>query len=510
MKAYCANEKPFVYAAFSGGDGDQATAILQKLNADGVLFWFSDRFSKKEIRRIEAASACMLFLSGNSIGDPKVQSSIHEAVRHNKKILCVYLEPTALSPGNELQLNSLQSISMCDFSDEAAFLEKLRSAEIFRELQVTSAQKRFARRRGLASVLVPIASAIGIFTAVVVPLLVIPSVQAASGSLSKVGFGNLSLSELAKRDTLYVIGHNTYDRWYFAHYKGSQTEVVVNDLNKTLPTGDISDISDLALLKNAREIAFEANQISDISPLYKIKSLESLTLNCNPLRSIEGIEALQNLKNVTLVCTDVSDISPLFKIHSLQTISFENTYVSSIAGIENLNRLMDLRTGNSNLTDISPLNKIDFSYLNGDQNGFGFEAKNTLVKDFSPLQRIPKFKEIMMDVNRIDSVLPYIAGKQVLSLYIGKSDIRTVSQLASIQNLQSLQLPDSAQLSYLEGIESHPDLRDVNLANCLKLTDLTPLLKLPRLENLVLTAKMQALAVSQLQGARFNITYLDK
>lgn len=59
MKAYCANERPFVYAVFSVMDEDRATTILQKINEEGILFWFSEQFSKKEIGRIEAASACI-------------------------------------------------------------------------------------------------------------------------------------------------------------------------------------------------------------------------------------------------------------------------------------------------------------------------------------------------------------------------------------------------------------------------------------------------------------------
>ncbi|MHB1314522.1 MAG: leucine-rich repeat domain-containing protein [Christensenellales bacterium] len=509
MKLYCKNEKPFVYAVFSSQDKEQAIAVLQKTVEDGVPFWFSEQFSKKEIRRIEAAFSCILFISKNSILDEKVRHCIAYAEKYNKKILCIYLEPTVLSPGNELQLNSLQSIDMGSFSDDQAFGEKLKSAEVFSGMQITAAQKRFAKRRGLASVFIPVVSAVAIFFAVVVPLLVLPMVQAATGSLSKVGFGNLSLAELAKVEQLNVIGTQSFDRWYFAFYMDTKNEVYVNEMNITLPKGDISDISDLALLTNAKEIAFEANEVSDISPLYKIKTLESLTLNCNPITSIEGIEALQNLKDITLVLTEVSDISPLFKIPSLERISFENTYVSSIEGIENLKRLVDLRSGNSNVTDISPLNKIDFSYINELTDGFSFEAKDSLIKDFSPLQRIPKFNEIMVGIKRISNILPYISNKPVFSLYIAGSDINAISQLSSIQNIQMLHLPYSSQLNSIGGIENHVDLEELNLVNCPNIDDLSPLLKLPKLKRLVIGTDKENLAAAQLAGAAFEIAYQD-
>ena len=510
MKLYSENQKPFVYAAFSGQDQASATSVLEKLNEDGVSFWFSGQCTKKECRRIEAAYSFILFISNNSVRDDHVWRCIENAIRYNKKILCIYLEKAALSPGQELLLNALQSIEKNSFENEQAFFEKLRGAEIFSGMQLTTAQKRFAKRRGLASVLMPVSFAVIVFFAVIVPLLVVPAVQAATGSLSRVGINNLSLAELAELEQLNVIGEQSFDQWYFAFYnQDSKNEVYVNGLNQTLPTGNISDISDLSLLENAKEIAFEANQVSDISPLYEIETLEALTLNCNPIKTLNGIEALQNLKDATLVCTEISDISPLFKIPSLKNISFENTYVSSIEGIENLKQLEGLRTGNSNLTDISPLNKIDFSYIN-DTGGFSFEAKGTLIKDFSPLGRIPKFREVSVDLPRIEDLLPYITGKEVHHIKIDGSDVRSITAFSSIEYLDILYLNSSYNLTSLEGIESHETLQDIELVGCPNISDYTPLLDLPNLQRLVVSQDREGLVSAQLAGADFEILYMEE
>jgi len=506
MKLYAENQKPFVYAVFTAQDEVRAVPFLEKINEDSVSFWYADRLSKKELRRIEAAYSCLLFVSPGAVRDERVWRSIEHAVKNNKKILCIVLEPVSFTPGQELLLNSLQSMN---YSNDEAFFEKLKSAEVFSGMQITAAQKKFAKRKGLASVLVPVSLAAIVFLTVVVPLLVLPMVQASTGSLSRLGFGNLGLDDLAKVEHLYVVGDQSFDQWYYAFYTGSKNDVYVNGLGTTLPVGDISDISDIALLKNAKEIAFEANQISDISPLFGIKSLENLTLNCNPIRSIEGIEALSNLKSVTLVCTDISDISPLFNIPSLQSISFEETYVSSIDGIEKLNHLCGLRAGNSNLTDLSPLNRIDFSYINDMEGGFEFESKNSLIKDFSPLGRIPKFNEIMVETKRLDSLLPYISNKQVRRLYLIGSDINTVGQLDPVQNIQALDLTRSYALASISGIENHPDITEVNLVGCPNLTDLSPLLKLPKLQRLTLDKGMENMAAGQLAGAGFEIVFTE-
>jgi internalin A len=242
--------------------------------------------------------------------------------------------------------------------------------------------------------------------------------------------------------------------------------------------------------------------------LYSIKTLENLTLNCNPIQSIEGIEALQNLNTVILAFTDVNDISPLFQTPSIEHISVENTYVSSIEGIENLKHLYGLRIGNTNITDISPLNKIDYSYIN-DTDGFNFEAKNSLVRDFSPLQNIPIFNEVMVNAVPLERILPYISGKQVNKLYLTGSDIRAINQLSSIQDIRILDLTGSFDLTSIDGIENHTDLAEVNLTECPELTDLTPLLQLPNLERLILGPDMENLAAEQLAGANFEIIYQE-
>ncbi len=510
MRLYSKNQKPFVYAAFSSHDHDAAVSVLQKIEADSVSVWFAERFTKKERQRIEAAYSCIIFISPFSVRDESVARCISNAVHYNKKILCIYLEPTSLSPGLELTLNSLQSLSKASFPDNDSFVGKLKSADVFSGMQVTAAQKRFARRRGLASVFIPIASALVMFFALVYPLLIAPAVKAAAGSLSQVGFGNLSLADLARVEELNVIGTQSFDQWYFAFYRDAfrKGEVFVNELNVTMPKGSISDISDLALLKNAKEIAFEANEVSDITPLYSIQTLERLTLNCNPIKTIEGIEALQNLKDITLVCTDVSDISPLFKIPSIEQISFEETYVGSIEGIQNLKHLMGLRTGNSNVTDISPLNDIDFSYIN-ETDGFSFEAKESLIRDFSPLQRIPRFSEVAINVRHSDSVLPFISNKEVHQLRIEGSDLSSLGALSAIRNIDVLYLSNSGALASLQGIEAHDRLIELDIRYCQKISDFRPLLQLPNLERLIISPDMKETAEPQLTGAGFEVIIRD-
>ena len=505
MKPYCKNGKPYIYAVFPDHGKEQALSVMRKLNEEGVAFWFTQRFSKKEITRIEAAYACLVFISNESISDEKTRRSIEYAVKYNKKVLCVYLNQVSLSPGLELRLNALQSIDRSTFVDGQAFYEKLKSAEIFSNMQITAAQKRHAKRRALASVLIPVVAAVIIFITVVYPLLIAPTILAANGSMSKLGFGNLSLAELAEVEELRVVGNQTVNENYYATYmNGDEEREFVMGLSGIKPVGDISDISDLVLLKNAKFISLEANQISDITPLYQIKTLEDLMLNCNPIKSIEGIEALQNLRSVCLNFTEVTDISPLFEIPYLNDINIRFSNVNSIEGIESLTRLTSLCMGYSNITDISPLNAIDFSYID-DTDGFAFDAEYLHIEDYSPLQNISKFTAVVVCERGFDKILPYIENKQIYYLDIQNTTMTHIQSLASIQDIRELQLIDNSRLTSIDGIEYHPTIEIVRLVQSPYITDYTPLLKLPKLKQLIITSDMKARVLTQLKDADFEI-----
>ena len=505
MKRYCKNEHPFVYAAFSEHDAEQAEAVLQAIGMNGVLFWYAERCNRAEARRIAAAYSVIVFLSAHAVRDEKVLRCIEHAVRDNKKILCVYLESTPLSIGLELLLNSLQSIQKSTFADEASFLEKITSAAVFSDMTITPVQKEYAKRRALLSVLIPVAAGVAVFFAVIVPLLIVPAVKAATGSLSRVGFGNLSVAELAKVQELNVIGTQSYDYPYYAYYtREDKSEYCIEQLNECHPTGDISDISDLTLLKNAKEIMLTANQISDITPLFELTSLRTLSLGCNPIRSIDGIETLQNLQVIDLCFTEVSDITPLFQIPSLDSIFIENTYVNSIDGIENLPHLVDLRIGGTNISDISALKKLDYS-LAKETNGFTLFMNTTYIRDYSALQSIPKFSELCIGSNRSDMYLPYLEGKSIYRLILAGSDIRSADSLRSIQNLGELDLANSAQLVSLDGLEVHTKLTDLRLTECRGVEDYSVLLSLPNLRRLSISADLEEKVMAQLADADFEI-----
>ena len=505
MKRYCKNEKPFVYAVFSEHDAEQAEAVLQTIEMDGVLFWHAERWSRAEARRIEAAYSFVVFLSESAVRDENVLRFIELAVKHNKKILCVYLERTSLGSGLELLLNSLQSIDRSAFPGEEAFLGKLKSAAVFSGMQITPAQRRFAKRRALASVLVPIAAAVVAFFAVVVPLLIVPAVKAASGTLGRLGFGELSLAELAEVEELYVAGTQSYDQSHFVYYTTEdKSEICIDDLNEFYPTGDISDISDLTLLKNLKRLTFAGNQITDITPLFELSSLEVLWLYCNPIRSLEGIEALQNLESIDVSNTEISDITPLLEIPSLYSIDISNTYVSSIDGIENLPHLIDLRISGTNVSDVSALKKLDYSFSNW-SGGFTLFVGSSYIRDYSALQSIPSFKELAIISRRSDLYLPYLEGKSVQRLILEESDIRSVDELRGIQDLEELELSYSSQLVSLDGLEVHSKLTGIRLTECTGVEDYSVLLELPYLKLLCISANLEERVMAQLADAKFEI-----
>lgn len=143
--------------------------------------------------------------------------------------------------------------------------------------------------------------------------------------------------------------------------------------------------------------------------------------------------------------------------------------------------------------------------MDNDPEGFMFLAHQTLIRDFSPLGRIPKFRDFLLSTKRIDSILPYIEGKPVFRLYLTGTDIHTVSQLSSIQSLQLLDLGSSFQLSSIEGIESHTGLMEVRLQYCERLADLTRLVNCQKLKTIQVSVDMLPLKIPEMRNFEIEV-----
>ncbi len=180
---------------------------------------------------------------------------------------------------------------------------------------------------------------------------------------------------------------------------------------------------------------------------------QSRSMKSGPVRSLADLAKMPNLKHMSVAMQEISDISPL-------------------AGLKNL-EFVDIR--NNPITDLSPLSELKFLKQ--------VCLFDTRVTDLSPLENCPMLYEI-------DA---------------GKLPIRSTTAFAGFTNLQRLSFYETT-LDTLDGIENLTQLRVLEVTGVAD-GDLTPLLSLPHLTNVILGKEMRGEAEAIEDKAEFSISY---
>ena len=526
MKFYFGYDKPYIYAYCPQDSEDIMADALTSLQEQGVLFCRGGQASKKELRRVEAAHAVMLFVTKASTDDPDFHQVVNRAVQCGKNILTVYLEDVALDNWGHMQLDSAQALFRYQLDSEE-FERKLTEAAIFRDMAVTKQQKQFQKRRGFSLVAVPIFAAVVLFFAVVNPLLIVPA-KATERQLEAWG---LTREDLESIKELRIVGNQVFDTFVHAWYEGNDRSMVMYDMEQDgsmkhqtpIPAGTIDDLSIFAMMPNLEILELEGQQITDITPLLSLKNLRELSLDCNPISSLEGIGALENLEELILSCTDISDISPAFNCPNLRHLQIDNTYVSNLEGIQKLQNLDSLFIENVPVSDVSMLSSLPrldyFSAFTSRVTKIPefqmttsryIDVDSSQVGDYSPLANIKDFGMLRMHERDLGAILPYIEGKPIEKLLWAGLEINSLEDLSGIIIKPGGELNlAGCSIRSLDGIEHFEGIEALDFKYADNLADLSPILTLNSLKHLTISSDMRERAEAQLQGAHFEIEYRD-
>ncbi len=236
--------------------------------------------------------------------------------------------------------------------------------------------------------------------------------------------------------------------------------------------------------------------LPDFSRLSVLTGLEHLRLVNQSFTSIDGIQNLQELKNLEITFTPtLSDASPAFTLQELQELSLEYSGVTDIHGIQNLRNLEFLNLNGLKLADLAPLGSLP------EDCNFVFEFPLMTFEEFLALPDsvLSRIREIGFFGNYVmkdpwgdlwfeedwDEESPdhFIHDNTAdTRIPIGQGPITDLGFLNRLPNLEHLHLY-AQPIDSLNGIESAKNLRRFNSRRT-GISDLTPLYKLPQLENI--------------------------
>ncbi len=523
MERYAKYDKAYIYAAFPSEKRTEAISVLDKMGEEGVRFWYSEKFNRREKQRIEGAFGVLLFATTEYARSEAFHSIVDTAVKCGQKILTVYLDDVPVTPWSELQLGTQQAL-FAEQLDEA-FVAKLKEAYIFREMAVTTAQKQFQRKRAMTMISAPIIAATVLFFAVINPLLIAPA--AAAEKLAKQW--GLTMEDLESITALYIAGDQSFDHEVSGYFElPNRNQIIANEFvdgnNQSIgyiPVGTLNseDLSILKYMPNLEELVICGNQITDISPIFECNKLHFLNLDANPITSLEGISALENLEDIRLTTTDITDPSPLWDCPKLRLVMIDLTNVSSISGVEKLRNLEHLNIQGTYVSDVSMLSEnknLELLIANNTEitslpafsrtENITLEIDATSVSDYSPLKTIESFKKLRLRGGTPSQLLPYIEGKTIEQFGWAGTDITSLTELKSLDVIGYLGLAWT-DLTSLDGLEHFDGIWSLDIRGVKAITDLTPLLTIDSLEYVALAPELRSLAEEQLKEAKFVIEY---
>lgn len=510
MKYYCGNDRPFVFVSYPKNFEQESVNTLQELEDDGVIFWYADNFSKKELKHIEASFGVLLFVSKDNYYSPDFRSIVDAAIHCNKNILTIYLEDIGkLDSWGMMQLNSAYSLMKYSFNKSNEYIKKVKEAAIFRDMAVTPEQKKFQKTRGITFVTAPILAAIIIFLAIINPLLIAP----AQSDDDPFHIKGITQSELDAITSLWVVGDTVYTdpsitkvhSWTDNSGK-IFTEIDYNDGRSEriegTKAGNVSDISDLAKLKNLERLGIQGQNITDISPILKLDKLIYLGIECNPISSIEGISSLTNLEQLFISDTSISDITPIIGLNHLNNLCADDAPISYFpSDIFSTTRLDSLCISGNSYHNISQINFPSNRTMSLDINNVSL--------DYSCLSNIDSFNRLRIGSSNITNINQSIGNTPIMELVIEAQALQNLNPLVGLNITQRLVLNECEHLTDISDITSFPNISELSLYMTIYVSDYSPLLKMENLKNLYLSSSVREIAQEQLAEANFTIVFVD-
>ena len=214
--------------------------------------------------------------------------------------------------------------------------------------------------------------------------------------------------------------------------------------------GNITDLTDLTMMKNLETLALCNQEIEDISALENLP-LKELYLNKNKITDISVLTGLTNLDLLCILDNPAEDLSVLKECSSITRLNIESMKLADIDFLGQMN--------------------LNILYMN-----------NVEIKDGNrkPLLELKNLQELCIGdtPEEMVEVLAQMSNLKGLIMWGGNTVLKNLEPLKGMESLESLAV--SSPVSSLEGIENFPKLYALSIGFSF-ITDLTPVLEAEQL-----------------------------
>lgn len=216
--------------------------------------------------------------------------------------------------------------------------------------------------------------------------------------------------------------------------------------------GEISDLSDLAQMKNLLRVVLGRQKIADISPIEELRIYE-LNVAENQIEDFSVLAALPYLKYLDIGSNPAENLDPLKNCSSLETLCLDGMSIENVDFVENL-----------------PVTVMTM-WVTGIKNG-----------NLKPLAKMKNLYSLEIWLTEGELQLEVFSEMRNLNLLsIGAYPYKDLTFFEKCPQIKNLDIIDG--LVSAEGIERFPNITSLSLRSE-KLNDLSPILRAEKLEEI--------------------------
>ena len=224
---------------------------------------------------------------------------------------------------------------------------------------------------------------------------------------------------------------------------------------------NINDITGIDRLSNLVELDLSGNQISDISTLSKLENLQKLNLRSNDISDLSPLANLTKLEYLNIHSNNsIHSISALKQLTNLNTLIMANIQIGEEASIlERFNDLRYLNLRNCGIKDLEFIRAMrGLEYLNL----YG----NHEIQSIEPLEDLRFLDTLILTDVPIGDQIDILENLTMLSyLNLRNTDLIDISPLASLINLEYLNLHSNEKIQSIEPLENLTKVHTLILNN---------------------------------------------
>ena len=387
---------PYLFVSYAHKNDAAVLEIISTLQSRGFRVWYDEgieagsEWPESIASHLERAQLVLAFLSPAYLRSDNCRKEMHYALTKRKPVINVYLEPTELSPGMEMQIGNLFALMKYTYPSEEYFYDKLFSAELLDagkfageppELPDAPAPAKKAkektprgesprrarrekppkapkparpkkRRRGLAAAIIAVvlvgcliaAGIVGHFTGLLYRFTVKTVAVQTLADDTVAQFQNPLLEQAARDYAGKPAGELTVaDLKGLAAAAGVETAEMIDPSGQTVTVrrGDIRDLSDLAYFPSLTAVSVQFQSLTSLESLPAC-GVEVFDVSANRLTSLSGIEQLPKLTALTADGNAVTDLTGLGRCLNVRKLSLNGANVSDLSELRALTKLQDV------------------------------------------------------------------------------------------------------------------------------------------------------------------------